>query len=58
MKYPQSVIMKTTLGEMEAIKERPSVPWHIHHPWGSDRIFGTVAQVKVFMKRVIKLNDE
>ena len=53
----QRVIMTTSLGDAEAIKEGKGKPWKVSYPWGSDQFFGTRPQVIALMRDSRNRND-
>lgn len=50
----QVVTLPTSLGNAEARKTDPNTPWDICYPWGGDRFYGTLPQVRTRMQRAIK----
>ena len=56
-KYPMKVEMETSDGMAEAIKGTQNDYWVIDYPWGGDKFYGTVTQVKSRMKKHIMENN-
>lgn len=56
--YPQTVTVPTTdLGDAEAVKDGRDDYWVINYPWTSDKFYGSVPQVRAFMKKEIAVYD-
>lgn len=59
----QTITMPTSLGDAEATRDRGkwghgSNPWEIKYPWGGDKFYGTVTEVKNRMKKNIDNNQD
>ena len=57
MSKTQTQTQETSMGTIESIKEGQGEPWHIAHPWGDERFYGSVAEVKQRMTQITKIND-
>ncbi len=54
MSKQQEVTVDVDGGETAtATKEAPSEPWEIFYPWGGDRFYGTVTEVRARMQAEI-----
>ncbi len=53
-KYPQFITVETPDGKAEAIKEEQGEYWTVNFPWFSDIFYGSIPEVKNFMKFRIK----
>ena len=53
-KNHQTETLETDDGMVEAIKEGRDEPWHIAHPWGDERFYGSRPEVKARIKSLVK----
>lgn len=53
MKLRQVITLPTSLGDAEARKTAPNTPWDISYPWGGNRFYGSVPEVRARMAKAI-----
>jgi hypothetical protein len=52
-KFPQTITAKTSIGPINASKKKQEKPWYITHPWGEFEIYGSIAEVRSEIKKLV-----
>ena len=54
----QTVMIPSSQGDIEATKAGQGEPWHIAHPWGDERFYGSKTELKKRCEKIKSRNAD